>query len=81
MVFGFLAAGAAWASDDNAAVAAKVTDAQKSAVRNHCAGDFLAHCLGVMPGGVPAFQCLNKHMSSLSSGCQTAMKAILADAN
>ncbi len=72
--------GAAWASDD-AAVEAKVTDAQKEAVRSHCTGDFLAHCLGVRPGGLPAFQCLDKHMDKLSTPCQAAVKDILADAN
>jgi len=30
----------------------------------------------VTPGGTEAFQCLQKNMSSLSSGCQTAVRAI-----
>lgn len=81
LTFGVLLSGGVLAAEDDAAAAAKVTDAQKKAVRSHCAGDFLAHCLGVRPGGIPAFQCLNKHMSNLSSGCQAAVKSILADAN
>ncbi|QIP06345.1 cysteine rich repeat-containing protein [Bradyrhizobium symbiodeficiens] len=52
------------------------TDAQKSAIRSACRSDFMAHCASVTPGGVEAYQCLNKNMSSLSSGCQTAVRAV-----
>lgn len=52
------------------------TDAQKSAIRSACRSDFMAHCSSVTPGGTEAFQCLQKNMSSLSSGCQTAVRAI-----
>lgn len=52
------------------------TDAQKSAIRSSCRSDFMAHCSSVTPGGTEAFQCLQKNMSSLSPGCQTAVRAI-----
>ena len=52
------------------------TDAQKSAIRSACRSDFMAHCSSVTPGGTEAFQCLQKNMSSLSSGCQTAVRAL-----
>jgi hypothetical protein len=52
------------------------TEAQKSAIRSACRSDFIAHCSGVTPGGEEAFQCLQKNMSSLSSACQTAVRAL-----
>lgn len=52
------------------------TEAQKNAVRSACRADFMAHCSSVTPGGVEAVQCLAKNMSSLSSGCQAAVRAI-----
>lgn len=52
------------------------TEAQKSAIRSACRSDFMAHCSSVTPGGVEAYQCLQGHMSSLSSGCQTAVRAV-----
>ncbi|MET4071205.1 type IV secretory pathway VirB10-like protein [Bradyrhizobium sp. S3.2.6] len=52
------------------------TEAQKSAIRSACRSDFMAHCASVTPGGAEAYQCLQKNMSGLSSGCQTAVRAI-----
>ncbi|MCA1535934.1 hypothetical protein I6F21_25695 [Bradyrhizobium sp. NBAIM03] len=52
------------------------TEAQKSAIRSACRSDFMAHCSSVTPGGVEAYQCLAKNMSSLSSGCQAAVRAV-----
>lgn len=52
------------------------TDAQKSAIRSACRSDFMARCSSVTPGGTEAFQCLQKNMSSLSPGCQTAVRAL-----
>jgi hypothetical protein len=52
------------------------TEAQKSAIRSACRSDFMAHCSSVTPGGVEAYQCLQKNMSSLSSRCQTAVRAV-----
>jgi len=52
------------------------TEAQKSAIRSACRSDFIAHCSSVTPGGAEAVQCLQKNVSSLSSACQTAVRAL-----
>jgi hypothetical protein len=36
----------------------------------------MAHCSSVPPGGMASLQCLQKNMSSLSSGCQSAVRAV-----
>ncbi|QDP22584.1 cysteine rich repeat-containing protein [Bradyrhizobium cosmicum] len=67
---------AAFFATATSAFAQAPTDAQKSAIRSACRSDFMAHCASVTPGGVEAYQCLQKNMSSLSSGCQTAVRAV-----
>jgi hypothetical protein len=52
------------------------TDTQRSAIRSECRADYEAHCASVPPGGAASLQCLQKNMSSLSSGCQTAVRAV-----
>ena len=52
------------------------TDAQRSAIRSECRADYEAHCASVPPGGAASLQCLQKNMSSLSSACQTAVRAV-----
>jgi hypothetical protein len=47
-----------------------------TALRNKCVGDYMSHCMGVNPNGGAAFQCLRRNVSSLSSGCQEAVKAV-----
>jgi hypothetical protein len=56
------------------------TDAQRSAIRSECRSDYQAHCASVPPGGAASLQCLQKNMSSLSPGCQTAVRAVEAPA-
>ena len=56
------------------------TEAQRSAIRAECRSDYEAHCAGVPPGGMASLQCLQKNMSSLSSGCQSAVRAVDAPA-
>ncbi len=56
------------------------TDAQRSAIRSECRSDYEAHCASVPPGGAASLQCLQKNMSSLSSPCQTAVRAVEAPA-
>src|SRR5882757_9026344 len=56
------------------------TDAQRNAIRSECRSDYQAHCASVPPGGAASLQCLQKNMSSLSSGCQTAVRAVEAPA-
>jgi hypothetical protein len=58
------------------ALAQAPTDAQRSAIRSACRSDYIAHCSSVPPGGVESLQCLQKNMSSLSSSCQTAVRAV-----
>ncbi|WP_454652204.1 hypothetical protein [Bradyrhizobium liaoningense] len=58
------------------AAAQAPTEAQRSAIRSACRSDFMAHCASVTPGGTEAYQCLAKNISSLSSGCQTAVRAV-----
>ena len=52
------------------------TNAQRSAIRAECRSDYEAHCASVPPGGMASLQCLQKNMSSLSSGCQSAVRAV-----
>ncbi|MDP3694049.1 cysteine rich repeat-containing protein [Bradyrhizobium sp.] len=52
------------------------TDAQRNAIRSQCSADYQAHCASVPPGGEASLQCLQKNMSSLSSGCQGAVRAV-----
>src|SRR5450432_1658239 len=56
------------------------TDAQRSAIRSECRSDYEAHCASIPPGGAASLQCLQKNMSSLSAGCQTAVRAVEAPA-
>ncbi|SDT35516.1 cysteine rich repeat-containing protein [Bradyrhizobium canariense] len=58
----------------------QVTDAQRSAIRAQCRSDYEAHCASVPPGGAAALQCLQKNMSSLAPGCQSAVHAVEAAA-
>jgi hypothetical protein len=56
------------------------TDPQRSAIRSECRSDYAARCASVPPGGAASLQCLQKNMSSLSPGCQTAVRAVEAPA-
>src|SRR5580704_11240989 len=56
------------------------TDAQRSAIRSQCRSDYEAHCASIPPGGRASLQCLQQNMSSLSPGCQTAVRAVEAPA-
>src|SRR5271170_5330806 len=56
------------------------TDAQRSAIRSECRSDYEAHCASIPPGGMASLQCLQKNMSSLSPGCQGAVRAVEAPA-
>lgn len=54
------------------------SQAQRDAVKSTCRSDYIAHCSSVPPGGEAALQCLAKNMSSLSPGCQSAVRAVEA---
>ena len=53
---------------------------QRDAIKSQCRSDYMAHCSSVPPGGEASLQCLQKNMSSLSSGCQSAVRAVEAPA-
>ncbi len=56
------------------------TQAQRDAIKSACRSDYMAHCSSVPPGGEASLQCLQKNMSSLGPGCQSAVKAVEAPA-
>jgi len=56
------------------------TQAQRDAIKSECRSDYMAHCSSVPPGGEASLQCLQKNMSSLSSSCQSAVRAVEAPA-
>ncbi|WP_028347590.1 cysteine rich repeat-containing protein [Bradyrhizobium murdochi] len=56
------------------------SQAQRDAIKSQCRSDYMARCSSVPPGGEAALQCLQKNMSSLSSGCQSAVRAVEAPA-
>src|SRR6185503_18228326 len=56
------------------------SEAQRDAVKSQCRSDYIAHCSSVPPGGEASLQCLQKNMSSLSSSCQGAVRAVEAPA-
>jgi len=56
------------------------TEAQREAIKSECRSDYMAHCSSVPPGGEASLQCLQKNMSSLGPGCQSAVKAVEAPA-
>jgi hypothetical protein len=56
------------------------TEAQRSAIRSQCRSDYQAHCASIPPGGKASLQCLQQNLSSLSSGCQAAVRAVEAPA-
>ena len=63
-----------------AAFAQAPNQAQRDAIKSQCRSDYMAHCSSVPPGGETSLQCLQKNMSSLSSSCQSAVRAVEAPA-
>jgi hypothetical protein len=51
------------------------SEAQREAIKSQCRSDYMAHCSSIPPGGEASLQCLQKNMSSLAPGCQSAVKA------
>jgi hypothetical protein len=54
------------------------TQAQRDAIKSQCRSDYMAHCSSIPPGGEASLQCLQKNLSSLAPGCQSAVKAVEA---
>jgi hypothetical protein len=63
----------------SATAAEMPTDAQKEAIKSDCRSDFIKHCTGVEPGGMPALECLEQNMASLSAACQAAVQPVQAE--
>jgi hypothetical protein len=62
------------------ALAQAPTEAQREAIKSECRNDYIAHCSSIPPGGEASLQCLQKNMSSLSSACAGAVRAVEAPA-
>jgi hypothetical protein len=58
------------------ALAQQPTQAQISAIRGACRGDYMSVCAGVPTGGQAALQCLQQHAAGVSSGCREALAAL-----
>lgn len=58
-----------------ATAAKKPTNAQVSAIRSACRGDYPKVCAGVPTGGAPALQCLEKNKARVSAACGKAVAA------
>jgi hypothetical protein len=56
------------------------TEAQRAAIKSECRSDYMAHCSSIPPGGAASLECLQKNMSSLAPGCQSAVHAVGAPA-
>ena len=56
------------------------SQAQRDAIKSQCRSDYMAHCSSIPPGGEASLQCLQKNMSSLAPGCQSAVRAVEAPA-
>jgi hypothetical protein len=54
----------------------KPTQAQISAIRSACRGDYPNVCAGVPTGGAAALQCLAKNQAKLSASCGKAVAAV-----
>lgn len=57
-------------------LAQQPTQAQASAIRSACRGDYQSVCANVPTGGQAALQCLQQHASQVSAGCQQALAAL-----
>ncbi|WP_298255906.1 hypothetical protein [Bradyrhizobium sp.] len=55
--------------------AKKPTNAQISAIKSACRGDYPKVCAGVPTGGAPALECLEKNKARVSAACGTALAA------
>ncbi len=73
MRYGFLLLAASLAVP---AAAQTPTQAQSSAIRSACRGDYMNVCANVPTGGRAALECLEQHQNAVSSGCAAALAAV-----
>src|SRR5580704_11765734 len=57
--------------------AAQPSPEQIETLRQACRSDFIAHCVGVQPGGREALQCLERNRAQLSGACGSAVGAVV----
>ena len=55
---------------------AQISDAQRSAIKSACRGDYMNVCASVPTGTQASLQCLQQHSAQVSSGCQSALAAV-----
>lgn len=53
--------------------AQQLTDAQRSAIKSACRGDYQKVCASVPPGTKDSLQCLVQHSGEVSAGCRDAL--------
>jgi hypothetical protein len=53
--------------------AQQLTDAQRSAIKSACRGDYQNVCASVPPGTKDSLQCLVQHSEQVSAGCRAAL--------
>jgi hypothetical protein len=58
------------------AIAQQPTQAQVTAIKQACRGDYQSYCASVPTGGSAALQCLQTNAASLSAPCQQALSAM-----
>lgn len=56
-----------------ALLAQQLTDAQRSAIKSACRGDYQQVCANVPPGTKDSLQCLVQHSQQVSPGCRDAL--------
>jgi hypothetical protein len=62
------------------AQAQQPSNAQISAVKSACRGDYMNVCSSVPTGTQKSLQCLQEHSQQVSAGCQSALAALSAPA-
>jgi hypothetical protein len=62
------------------ALTQQLTDAQRSAIKSACRGDYQNVCASVPPGTKDALQCLVQHSDQVSAGCRAALAPATATA-
>lgn len=53
--------------------AQQLTDAQRSAIKSACRGDYMKVCSSVPTGTQASLQCLVQHTQDVSAGCRSAL--------
>src|SRR5215475_9413046 len=61
--------------------AQQLTDAQRSAIKSACRGDYQRVCANVPPGTKDSLQCLVQHSEQVSSGCHEALAPAAASSS